>query len=342
MASPSIEEDKPEENPTTAFLPWQEAGWFERVSTWIDEKLKENGRIPTGDIELLHQRPWSAFARVLTNLGIVYFKAPAPSSVSEIPLTEALSRWRPDCTVPVLAVNLDEGWLLTADSGVTIRELSRTLEQLAHWQHIIPLYAGLQRQLENRFPDLLAMGVSDRRLAVLPEKFDQLLEDTENLRVGLEKGLTAEEHQRLLQLRPTFAAQCQELANFNIPETLTHEEVTEVNVIKGDGGYYFTDWDNGVSHPFFSMLTTLGSMAYWIKPAPDKTKLAQLRDLYLDNWTDIAPHAELLKAFDIAYHLARVNRAFSYHRTFARLPQQYKIEYDGIAGWLREYLTAES
>jgi hypothetical protein len=323
------------------WLPWQEDGWLERVTTWIDDHLALAGRQRSGDVELLHQRPWSAFTRVPTNRGTVYFKAPAPSSVSEARLTAALGRWRPDCTVPVLAIEAELGWLLTVDAGVTLRELSRTPEQLKHWQRILPLYAGLQRELSDRVPELLALGVTDRRLALLPEKFEILLEDTENLRVGLPKGLTADEHRKLLRLQSRFATHCQELLATGIPETLTHEEVTEVNVILGEGGYRFTDWDNGVSFPFFSLLTTLRSIAHWLKPPPEKAQMDHLRDLYLEQWSDIASRSELLEVFKIAYGLAMVNRALSYHRTFASLPQSYKIEYDGIAAWLREYLAAE-
>jgi hypothetical protein len=342
MSEPTSQNNESYRKPKTASLPWEEEGWIERVTVWIDEHLVKDGRLRTEDVELLHQRPWSAFARVTTNRGTVYFKAPAPTLISEARLTEALSRWRPDCAVPVLAIDPDQGWMLTADAGVTLRKLTRTTHQLEHWQRILPIYANLQRQLSDRVPELLEMGVSDRRLAVLPQKFESLLEDTENLRVGQPEGLTAEEYQSLLELRPAFAAQCRDLADANVPETLTHEEVTEVNVILGEGGYRFTDWDNGVSHPFFSMLTTLRSISHWIKPTPEEAQLDRLRDLYLETWTDIAARPELLEAFEIAIRLAMVNRSLSYHVTFAPLPQRYKIEYDGIPGWLTEYLVAVS
>jgi hypothetical protein len=48
----------------------------------------------------------------------------------------------------------------------------------------------------------------------------------------------------------------------------------------------------------------------------------------------------LLEAFGISYGLAMVNRSLSYHRTFAPLPEQYNIEYEGISGFLRDYLAA--
>ena len=265
-----------------------------------------------------------------------------PGLVSKARLTQALRRWCPDCIVPLLAIDPVQGWMLSPDSGGTLRTLIRTPNQLEHWQHILPLYAGLQRQLSDRLPELLALRVPDRRLAVLPKKYDLLLEDTENLRLGLPEGLTAGEHQRLLQLRPVFAAECRELADAGIPETLTHEEVTEVNVILGNGAYRFVDWDNGVSHPFFSLLTTLNSIAHWIKPAPEKKQLDQLRELYLENWTDIAKRTELFEAFQISSRFAMVNRSLSYHRTFAPLPLHVKVEYDGIQGWLKEYLAAAS
>ena len=88
-------------------LPWEQPGWLEQATAWIQAQLAERGRHASGPVELLHQRPWSAFARVPTDEGAAYFKAPAPMFKYEAALTQALARWRPDCTVPLLAVDLD-------------------------------------------------------------------------------------------------------------------------------------------------------------------------------------------------------------------------------------------
>jgi hypothetical protein len=60
------------------------------------------------------------------------------------------------------------------------------------------------------------------------------LEATESLRVGLNLGLTPAEYQRLRDRLVRFEADCEELAAYHLPETITHEEVHENNVLLGN------------------------------------------------------------------------------------------------------------
>jgi hypothetical protein len=62
-------------------LPWEEAGWLEESTAWIQDRLAALDYYIIGAVELLHQRPWSTFARVATDKGTVYFKAP-PRNIS--------------------------------------------------------------------------------------------------------------------------------------------------------------------------------------------------------------------------------------------------------------------
>lgn len=324
-------------------LPWEQPTWLDQVSAWIHAELEQQSIGVTGPIEVLHMRPWSAFARVPTTSGLVYFKAPSPAMKFEAALAQALAHWRPDCMPPVLAVHLDRGWLLSADAGVTLRSLGQTIEQLPHWHKILPLYAELQIESAIRVKDLLALGAPDRRLAALPRLYDELLADTDNLRVGLSPGLTADEHRRLLDRRLRFAAQCEQLADYGLPETIVHEEVHENNVVMRDGRYTFTDWsDSSVAHPFFTMLVTLRSVAHWCKLDEDGPEVRRLRDIYLEAWTKFGPRQNLLVAFDVAYRLAMVNRSLSWRSGLGTLPEKYLAEYDGVYGWLQDYLEAET
>jgi hypothetical protein len=324
-------------------LPWEQPNWLEQASAWIHAELKRQSIDVTGPIEVLHLRAWSAFARVPTTIGIVYFKAPSPPDKFEAALMQALVRWRPDCMLPVLAIDLDRGWSLSADAGVTLRSLGQSAAQLAHWHRILPLYVEVQIELAARVKELLALGVPDRRLVGLPQLYDQLLGDTKNLRVGLSAGLTHDEHRRLLDLRPRFAALCEELAGYSLPETIAHEEIHENNVIVRDGRYTFTDWsDSSVAHPFFTMLVTLRSVAHWCKLDEKGPEMRRLRDIYLEAWTDFGSREKLQAAFQIAYRLAMVNRSLSYQMGLGPLPEKYKIENDAIPGWLQDYLDAET
>lgn len=324
-------------------LPWEQPGWLEQATAWIHTELERQHIGITGPIEVLHQRAWSAFARVPTTSGSVYFKAPSPALKFEAALAQALARWRPDCMLPILAVDLEWGWTLSADAGVTLRSLGQTIEQLPHWHKILPLYVEVQIDLAARVDQMLALGVPDRRLATLPQLYDQLLGDTENLRVSLSPGLTRDEHRRLLDLRPRLAALCEELAGYSLPETIAHEEVHENNVVFRDGRYIFTDWsDSSVAHPFFSMLVTLRAAAHWLKLAEQGPEMMRLRDIYLEAWSNFGTRPDLLAAFQIAYRLAMVNRSLSWRSGLDSLSEKAKVEYDGVYGWLQDFLEAET
>ena len=162
-------------------LPWEEPGWIEKTTVWIHAQLEEHNLRASSPVEIIHQRPWSTFARLSTEDGIVYFKAPAPAFKYEAALTQALANWRPDCSVPVLAVDFERGWILSANAGDTLRSMYRSLEQIEHWEKVLPLYVELQIDMTERLPELLALGMPDRRLLKSPHLYTQILEDTENL-----------------------------------------------------------------------------------------------------------------------------------------------------------------
>ena len=52
-------------------LPWEVAGWFDRVESWVEVELERLGLGPRGKLELVRTRPWAAVARVATGAGDV-------------------------------------------------------------------------------------------------------------------------------------------------------------------------------------------------------------------------------------------------------------------------------
>lgn len=325
-------------------LPWEQPDWLEQVTTWIRTQLDARGYQIAAPLEMIHQRPWSSFARVTTDRGSVYFKAPAPMFAYEAGLTQALARWRPDCTVPLLAADLERGWILSADAGITLRQDGQSVAQIEHWVKLLPLYVELQIEQATRVPDLLALDVPDRRLEHLPQLYAQLLDATDSLRIGLEDGLTPEEYARLQAGQTRFAAQCEALAAYKLPQTIVHEEVHENNVLFGSGRYIFTDWsDCSVGHPFFTMLVTLRGAAHWLKLDESGPELRRMRDAYLEPWTRFETRERLLEALRLAYRLAMVNRALSWHHGLSGLSAKDREPYaDSVPGWLQDFLQAET
>ncbi len=328
--------------PSPYSLPWEEPGWLDEVTAWIGAELSHAGCPATGAVEMVHQRPWSALARIPTAAGATYFKASAPAVRFEAGLTRALGQWHPEMTVPALAVDVERGWTLSADAGPTLRSQIRQAADLRRLHPLLRSYAGMQQALAQRVPDMLALGVPERRLETLPRQYDELLQDAPALRLGLDGGLTPDQHRRLLRLRGRFAEDCAALADAGPVGTLAHEEVHSGNILVTEAGDRMTDWgDSSLSHPFVSILVTLRSAAHWLRLPEDHPEVQGLRDVYLEGWTSTAPRRELEVALDTAYRVAMVVRSLAYRAILGPLPESYRIENDAIHGWLLDYLEAE-
>lgn len=330
--------------PTITELPWEHEGWLDRATAWIDGELTRHGRRRTAPVEVLHQRAWSTFIKVPTDKGVAYFKAPAPPfSAFEAPLTQALSRWRPDITVPVIAIEPSQGWFLSEDAGRTLREASPGIDQLEHWVRLLPTYAELQMQMVSRLDEILAFGIFDRRPHQLPALYASLLKADENLRVGLTPGLTPGQFAELKELRAQLSAWCQELAGSGLPSTLTHEEVHDANVLFNEGRYIFVDWsDSSVAHPFFSMVVIIRAVAYRLKLEESGPEMRRVRDAYLEPWTRFYPHKRLVEIYVLAYRLGMLNRALSWHHGTGALPLRLKEEHaDAVPEWLQDFLKGD-
>jgi len=100
--------------------------------------------------------------------GVAWFKACAPVQAFEPRLSAQLfSRW-PDRVAEVIAHDEQRSWLLLADAGTPIGAFGNPPEA---WFVVLPLYAELQHGEAAFAHDHLAHGVSDLRLATLPERF---------------------------------------------------------------------------------------------------------------------------------------------------------------------------
>jgi hypothetical protein len=323
-------------------LPWMQPGWFEQASTWVHAALEHQGIHVTGTIEQPHVN--STVLRVPSTAGDIYFKATSPTLAHEPALTEALWRWHPDCMPPVLAVDLARGWMLIPNLGVTLRSLVQSTRDLGHWERVLTLYAQVQMALASHLPDLLELGVLDRRLAVLPRQYEQLLTDTDALLIGHPNGLSMEAYQRLHQFAPQFRGMCEQLAGYGIPETLHHEDFHDANIFVRNDHYTFADWgESGVAHPFCTLLVTSRVIAWRLELEENAPELVRLYDVYLEPWTCYASRESLNAALKLAYRVGMVCRALTWRRVTAGVGEPFKSEYaDAVPGWLQEFLNYET
>ena len=104
-------------------LPKKQESWFEQASNWIHKELEHQDIYVTDQIEQPDLDLLSSVLCVTSTVGDIYFKACGPGFTHEPALTDSLWRWRPDCMPPVLAIDVQRGWMLTPDLGTSLRSI---------------------------------------------------------------------------------------------------------------------------------------------------------------------------------------------------------------------------
>jgi hypothetical protein len=298
-------------------LIWTEPAWLESVHEWIRSQLERLGLDPDGEIEQPHVMPWSTVLRVPTSSGSVWFKANVPALAHEAAVVQILAGQRPDLLPELLATDLERGWMLQADGGTRLRELLEENRDYDVWERILPLYAELQIAAADDRDRLLAAGVPDRQLNVLPGQFEELLGDGAAL-----VSLTANELERLGKLVPRIEEECRELGAYELPETIQHDDLHDGQVFVRDGRYVFFDWgDACISHPFFTLVVTLAVLAHRLELEYDSPDLDRFRDAYLEPWTRFRPRSDLERAYPIAYRLGVLCRGLTWALIVSAIPR---------------------
>ena len=249
---------------------WSDPAWLAEAHTWIESQLLELGIQRTAAIEQPHVQHWATVLRIPTAKEPLWFKANATSQAFEAGVVELLAQRRPD----------DVPRLLMGEGGHGLRELVEGMRDLSPWLEALPRYGELQLALAPDRDALLALGTPDRRLAVLPGLYDQLLEAAAD-------ELSAGDRRRLEQLSPWVVEACAELAGLGVPETIQHDDLHDGQVFVRDGHYLFFDWgDACVSHPFTTMSVTLEGVLSWgLDDVENSVDVAPFRDAYLEPFT---------------------------------------------------------
>jgi hypothetical protein len=278
------------------------------VEDWIRAHVE-----PVGLIEPTHERPWATVLRVPLIDGVAWFKACAPVQAFEPRLTaELFARW-PDRVTEVLGHDDERGWLLLADAGSPIRELGN---QPAAWLAALPPYAELQRGEAAHTHDHLAHGVPNLRVATLPARYEDLLQN--------DLPLKRHEIRRLREFAPRFAKLCDELAAFELPETVQHDDLHMANLYVQGERLRLLDWgDASISHPFASLVVTFRFLEEITKLPPGDPWFARLRDAYLEPWG-----RGLVGAFALAIRVGTFAHSIAWARQRDHLPEEARAEFD--------------
>ena len=286
---------------------WTDPLWLSEADGWIREQVARIGTRTVGATEQHHVQPWATVLRVPTENGDLYFKANETALRHEAALVTLLAARRPDCVPPLLAADLDRGWMLMADAGTRLHEIVQRERDMSCWLELMPLYAGVQIDMADATDEMVALGVPDLRLARLPTRYEQLLASLADL--------PSDDRRRLDANVSRVREMCDELAGYGVPETIEHDDFHDGQVYVRDGRYLLLDWgDACVSHPFFTLAVTLeGVLAWGLDDIQGSVDVTPFRDAYLEPFAHIANGADLDAAAATATRLGWVCRAVNSH-----------------------------
>jgi len=196
-----------------------------------------------------------------------------------------------------------------------------------------------------RVPEILALGIPDYRLVLLPSLYAGLLAEAESLMIDQEKGLTAREFQNLKDKSSRFRQICSDLASFGIPESLNQCDFHDGNVLIKNGRVTFFDWgDVGVTHPFVSLRTFFVSMeiSLQLDEYTFTPEMETLLNLYLEPWEKFASKEQLAAAYRFSKPVASIVKALLWHSGITKMEASVRQEYAWIVPeLLREFLHYE-
>jgi hypothetical protein len=277
-------------------------------------------------LEPMKQRPWASTWRLRPSSAdrVVYLKVAAASTRYEVALTAILGRAAPSSIPAVLATEPARGWLLLADAGRPLRERLNGEFDAAAWQDLLPRFGELQRAVEPFADELLAAGVPDERPECYPDLLDRL--------------------QRPDLLNDQWEDDAQGLRELGLPASVQHGDLHDANVglsVNGadgtDGVPRFFDFgDASLAHPFTTLLVPLRVAR---SQGADDGEIEQLRDSYLEPFTDRADRSDLRRGLDLALRTAPLLRATSWQRALIEAPAEHEWG-DPVAGWLEELIAS--
>jgi phosphotransferase family enzyme len=112
---------------------------------------------------------------------------------------------------------------------------------------------------------------------------------------------------------PQFAPLCEQLTAFGIPDTLVHGDLHQGNMLVVGDRTAVIDWsDAAIGHPFLDLAPVL-----WI----GEEHRDELRDAYVEAWSDFGSRDELKTAGSIGEALGCVYQAISYRAINAAFEQ---------------------
>lgn len=297
---------------------WTDPGWRAEAEEWITARLFDLRYELAGPIDYSHVRPWGTVARVLTDQGLLWFKANIVPLAFELRLIRRLAA---QAVPDVLAHEPARGWILMEDGGPLVSDLYGEDPPLAIWCDFLRKYAELQVAAAPAADELIAAGVPNRSLPRLLDPFQRVLEIDRLVRPPTGDALTNDELGRVYALMSTLQESVDALESLGLPDSVQHDDLHPWNVCFGSGVYRFIDWgDACISQPMLSLEIPLRSVGV--------DGAAEAKDAYLGPWATLRPLEDLLAATEAAALLAQVTGVLKWELINSALSDEERVGYE--------------
>jgi len=303
---------------------WKNKQYRQRLKDWVTTETGEEL-----SFEKLKDTDMSFLLKACSKDSTYFVKAVNEAAAFEPALTALIAQGFPGETVDLIAVNRSENWLVMHElPGSLLREMPMR----EHYHSCLRHYADFQRRTIPLVPELLALGVPDRRMPVIKQEI------VDHLEALCETGLDTEETASILAMKEELLDMCDEMTGV-LPDTLEHGDLHSGNIYLERDRCRLFDWgDASVSHPFLSTRVFWNSLFELLEQDTDENwmrEIASFRPVYLEAWESYASEATLVRQLRLAEQIGCVYRALSWHLYITPYRADRKESYDKPAQWLR-------
>lgn len=296
--------------------------WEAAVAAWLAQAGRSCSLGQIQSTTTVKKRPWSLVRRVTFERSVSYFKACSAAGRHEPALHLFLEEHFALHIPQSQAVDLDQGWILTAGAGLPLGQTLARVQQVQVFAGLLAQYAELQIVSLSLVQQLLEIGLPDRRCHRLSQLLDSLLSAgplTPHQSPESWNTFCAAARRQM----PLLEQVCEELDASRYSAALDHGDLHQGNVLVRDAEVRLSDWgDSCVTHPLCSMLVTLETVASTGSSNSSQKWANYLRDAYLEPWTALAPRIVLLADFRRALWLGQMLRALNFAHMLRGAPEE--------------------
>jgi aminoglycoside/choline kinase family phosphotransferase len=307
---------------------------------WANRILNELGyRLENTIPETILQTAWSEVCRFQTNLGFVYLKKVPAALALEAEVIQLLEKQFQAHVPHILAAAPEYHCFLMQDAGTPLHEVFKEGFQADLLIDTMDHYTTLQLKAADHIEHFLKLGTPDWRLQQLPILYHQLLRDKTLL---LADGLTEKELSQLQHLDTKLVSICEQLAQYNLPDTFGHADFHDKNILVNRNTHQTTLIDLGevvITHPFFSFVNCLYRSTEHLNLS--NSQYRQLQEACFQNWLCLESSTHLFEIITLIEHSWPIHAVLGEYRLIKSVDPMISLQLSRqgrFAGKLRAWI----